>query len=305
MKQSFANIINLLHKQKGHKRVAVVCPDDEHTEYVITRSLQEGIADFVLIAQEGHTTRTERIQLLHPEGTEVLTAATQEEAAGMGVALVREGRADVLMKGTINTDKLLRAVLNKEHGLLPQGRVLSHVTAAQIPTYHKLLLFSDAAVIPQPSLEQMESILACNIGICHRLGIEEPRVALIHCNEKENEKFPHTLSYRTIKERQSRDGRYGKALIGGPMDVKTACDMHSGMVKGIQSPVVGNADVLLFSNIEAGNTFYKTLSLFAHADMAGMLTGTVAPVVLPSRADSDESKYYSLVLACVVGGEAN
>jgi len=208
----------------------------------------------------------------------------------------------VLMKGIINTDNLLRAVLNKEHGLLPKGHILSHVTVAEIPTYNKLLFFSDAAVIPRPTLDHFDAMIRYNLDVCRRMGIDTPRVALIHCTEKVNEKFPHTLDYVTLKER-AEAGEYGDMFLDGPMDAKTACDAHSGEVKGISSPVVGHADMLIFPNIESSNTFYKAISLFGQACMAGMLTGTTAPVVLPSRADSDNSKYYSLVLACTMAGE--
>lgn len=117
---------------------------------------------------------------------------------------------------------------------------------------------------------------------------------------KVNEKFPHTLDYVQLKE-EARAGKFGAAFIDGPMDAKTACDSHSGEIKGLSSPVVGNADIMIFPNIESGNTFYKTLSLFGDANMAGMLTGTVAPVVVPSRSDSGNSKFYSLALACLAG----
>jgi phosphate butyryltransferase len=143
-------------------------------------------------------------------------------------------------------------------------------------------------------------MIANDLALCRTLGCEEPRVALIHCTEKINEKFPHTLSYVELKK-EAQEGRFGKVFIDGPMDAKTACDKHSGEIKGLSSPVVGNADILIFPNIESGNTFYKTLSLFGDANMAGMLTGTIAPVVVPSRSDSGNSKYYSLVLACLAG----
>ena len=204
------------------------------------------------------------------------------------------------MKGLINTDNLLRAVLHKEKGLLPPGGVLSHVAVAQIPLYHKLLFFSDAAVIPKPTLDQFRAMIMNDIAICNRLGMEEPRVALIHCSEKVNAKFPHTIFYTELKKEAS-EGKMGKVYIDGPMDAKTACDAHSGEIKGMSSPVIGNADIMIFPNIESGNTFYKTLSLFGDANMAGMLTGTIAPVVVPSRSDSGNSKYYSLVLACLAG----
>ena len=130
----------------------------------------------------------------------------------------------------------------------------------------------------------------------HRTGM--PSIALTHCTEKTSEKFPITISYQEVKK-YAAEGRYGNVCIDGPMDVKTACDAESGAIKGIASPVVGNADILIFPDIEAGNTFYKTLTYFAHATVTGMLAGTTAPVVVTSRADSADSKFYSLAVACL------
>ena len=296
--QDFSSLVSRLRALKERKRVVVVFPNDPHTEYDIIRSLREGFADFLLVADTPHLLNAEYIRNQYPDHVRVFEASSPDKAAQEGVLLVKEGHADVLMKGIINTDNLLRAVLNKEYGLLPKGNVLSHITAAQIPTYNKLLFFSEAAVIPRPTLEQFDAMIRYNVAVCRQMGIETPRVALIHCTEKVNEKFPHTLDYVALKER-AEAGAYGDMYLDGPMDAKTACDAHSGEVKGISSPVVGHADMLIFPNIESGNTFYKTLSLFGDANMAGMLQGTTAPVVVPSRADSGNSKFYSLALACV------
>ena len=296
--QDFSSLVSRLRAMKARKRVVVVCPNDPHTEYVIIRSLREGFADFLLVADTPHLINAEYIRNQYPDHVKVFEASSPDVAAQEGVLLVREGHADVLMKGIINTDNLLRAVLNKEHGLLPKGRVLSHVTVAEIPTYKKLLFFSDAAVIPSPTLEQFDAMIRYNVAVCRKLGIDTPRIALIHCTEKVSEKFPFSLDYVTLKER-AEAGDYGEVYLDGPMDVKTACDAHSGEVKGISSPVVGHADMVLFPNIIASNTFYKTLALFGDANMAAVLQGTTVPVVVPSRADSGNSKFYSLALACV------
>ena len=301
MSLTFDQLITRLHNQERRKLIAVVCPNDGHTLHVIQRSLEEGIADFALVVEEAHREAAEKIQFEYPDRVTLFSAEDTVDAARLAVSLVHKGKADVLMKGTLNTDVLLRAVLNKEEGLLPPGSVLSHITVAQLPTYHKLLLFSDAAVVPRPRVSHFEAMLRYDLKVCNRLGINEPQVALIHCTEKINGKFPHTLGYVILKER-ARKGQYGSVQIDGPMDAKTACDPHSAEVKGIESSVVGNADLLIFPNIESSNTFYKAISLFGQACMAGMLTGTSAPVVLPSRADSDDSKYYSLVLACTMAG---
>lgn len=298
--RSFDGLVARFRSGADRKRVAVVCPDDVHTMYVIDRCLNEELADMVLVTAGGDLSHFHELKERFQERVDIVEAADKDEAARIGVGLVHNGRADVVMKGNINTDNLLRAVLDKEHGILPKGQVLSHVTVAEIPGYSRLLLFSDAAVIPSPTLEQFDAIIRYDLNVCRRLGHEEPKVALIHFTEKVNPKFPYTLDYETLKARAG-EGQYGAMSLGGPMDVKTACCAESGEIKGISSPVVGKADVLVFPDLAASNTFYKTVSLFAKARMAGMVTGTSAPVVVPSRADSAESKFYSLALACVAG----
>lgn len=300
--RTLTQMVHSLRARGIRRRVAVVCPKDSHTEYVIIRALREEIAEFLLVSDTADMEMAYHLRMASPDFVRVYKAETPDAAAALAVELVRTGEADILMKGLINTDNLLRAVLNKEKGLLPSGGVLSHVAVAQVPLYHKLLFFSDAAVIPRPTLDQFRAMIMADVALCRKLGSEQPRVALIHCTEKINEKFPHTISYVQLKE-EALQGKLGSVFVDGPMDAKTACDAHSGQIKGLASPVVGNADIMIFPNIESGNTFYKTLSLFGDANMAGMLTGTIAPVVVPSRADSGNSKYYSLALACLAGNE--
>ncbi|NPD91018.1 phosphate acyltransferase [Xylanibacter muris] len=296
--KDFNDLINHLRLLPQRKRVALVCPDDSHTDYVITRVIAEGLADLLLVAGGKCSSVAVELAKDYPDRVALVVEPNADSAARRAVAAVRAGNADVLMKGTINTDNLLRAVLDKECGLLEKGCVLSHISVAQIPGYGRLILFSDAAVIPRPTEEQFEAIVGYGTDVCRRIGIEQPKVALIHCTEKVNEKFPHTLYYDSLK-RKAAAGLWGDILMGGPMDVKTACDAESGELKGIVTPVTGCADMMVFPNIESGNVFYKAVSLFARAEMAGMLCGTVAPVVVASRADTGDSKLYSLALACL------
>lgn len=279
--------------------VAVACPADAHTEEVIERSISEEFAKFILVAVEQNATVAERLHAKYPDRTAIILATDVDDASRKAVAEVRQGRAQVLMKGTVNTDNLLRAVLNKECGLLEKGHVLTHIAVAEIPGLQRLLFFTDAAVIPYPTTEQFHAQLGYVADTYRSVtGNDCPRVALTHCTEKVSEKFPLTLSYEELKK-EAREGAFGSIEVDGPMDVKTACDAESGAIKGIASPVVGNADILIFPDIEAGNTFYKAITLFAKATVAGMLAGTTAPVVVTSRADTVESKFYSLATACM------
>lgn len=300
MKQikNFSSLTAHLKKLEARKRVVAVWPSDKNTEEAISRVLHEGWADFILV---GPSNILDTFQSLKQYGTRVSVVGVSDcdEAAREAVRIVRDGGGDVVMKGLINTDNLLRAVLNKETGLLPRGKVLTHLTAMQGGRYGKFLFFSDAAVIPSPTLEQRVAMVRYAVDICRAFGVERPRVALIHYSEKINPKFPVTTEYAEIK-RLAAAGEFGDAVVDGPMDVKTACDAESAKIKGIASAIDGQADALIFPDLEAANVFYKTMTLFCKADNAGILRGPIAPVVLPSRSDSAISKYYSLAVACLI-----
>lgn len=277
--------------------MALACPHDDHTLQVIAKALDTGFANFVLTLGKPMGEVLADIVERNPDEVDIVSCQDDVDAARKAVEIVRRHEADILMKGSLNTDVLLRAALDKENGILERGKVMTHIAMAQVPGYGKLLMFSDAAVIPRPTLEQFDAIVGYCADACHRLGIARPCIALTHFTEKTNPKFENTIHYQEIN-RRAEAGAYGDVVVGGPMDVKTACDAESGQIKGISSPVVGNADVIVFPNIESGNTFYKTISLFANATTAGWLVGTEVPVVVSSRADTVESKFYSLAFAC-------
>ena len=227
-----------------------------------------------------------------------LTTGDPQRSADEAVQLVRNGEADVIMKGIINTDVLLRAVLNKEHGLLPKGNVLTHLSAIYLPMLGRIILMGDPAVIPYPTLEQREAMIRYTVKLAAAYGIEEPRIALIHCTEKVSEKFPLTLDYVQLIEKSKR-GEFGKAIVDGPTDLKCAICKESADIKGIVSPLEGRADMLMMPDIEAGNVFYKTLTAFTDAQLAVGLMGAACPISLTSRSDSMETKLNSLAMACL------
>lgn len=204
--RDFAQMTAHLQSLSHRKRVVVVCPNDPHTEYAVSRALEEGIADFVLVADARFAAHAEEMRSRCPEHVDVLVVATPDEAAALAVKIVREQKADILMKGLINTDNLLRAVLNKETGILPKGEVLTHVTVAHVPTYPKLLIFSDAAVIPRPTLAQFKAMIRYAVGVAHCCGVEEPRIALLHCSEK-NQREVSPYARLCCPEGMCRPGR--------------------------------------------------------------------------------------------------
>ncbi len=294
---TFTQMVEHLKVTGKRKRIAIVCPYDDATIDAAIRVLTDGIAELILVGDSRLSTSLPRALTSSPLVQVVITNNT-DEIAPTAVKLIRNGEADVLMKGLINTDNFLHAILNKECGLLHQGQLLTHLSVAQLPGYSKLLFFSDVAVIPYPTLQQRVDTIKYDVTTCRKLGIAKPKVALIHFTEKVSPKFQNSVDYTQLIE-MGQTGEFGNIDIAGPMDVKTACDAHSADVKGITSSVCGHADLLIFPNIESGNTFYKTITLFGQATIAGILQGTMCPVILASRSDSADSKYYSIALACI------
>lgn len=281
------------------RRITVVNPSDHCSIEAIKMALDAKIAQFLLVGD--HNLRNALpADVISSEATRIIETESSEPdiMSAVAVETIRSGNADILMKGLVSTDNYLRAILNKEHGLLPKGNVLTHLSVAELPGYHKLLFFSDVAVIPYPTLAQRVETIKYDLATCRKFGIDCPKIALIHFTEKVNEKFPNSVDYVAL-EKMASAGDFGNVEIGGPMDVKTACDKHSADIKGITSPVCGDSDLLIFPNIESGNTFYKTITLFGNATIAGMLQGAMCPIILPSRSDSPQSKLNSVLLACI------
>ena len=290
--ENFEELVAYLAGGMEPKRVAVVCPYDESTQGAVQKAMDEGFIKPILVGDP-------KLMGGAPKDVPRLRATDDDDAAAKAVELVRQGMADVLMKGMLNTDNLLRAVLNKETGILQKGKVLTHLTCAQMPQYDKLLFMSDVAVIPQPTKEQREQQLRYLLRLCRSMGIKEPGVSLLNCSEKVDERhFPHTVEYRELVDR-AKKGDFGACIVDGPLDLKTSLSGRALKKKGLSSPLRGHADALIFPDIQAGNVFYKTITLFCNATTAAILAGPDVPVVLTSRADDIDSKFYSLALACV------
>lgn len=294
--RSFADMTAHLRSLNRRFRLAVVCGSDDSTVTAVLRAVEEGFAEVFFVGDCEQIAQHPAVQKHGEQWLHYMEAATHEEAAKTAVQMVRNGRADVLMKGLLHTSVLLRAVLNKEWGILPPGQTLTHIAVADMPLYGKLLFFTDAAVIPYPTPEQRAQQVAYLARMLHAFGISKPRIALVHCTETANEKFPHTMTYADLV-RRAKDGEWGELIVDGPLDLRTSCDAVALHVKGIQSPIEGEADALVLPDIESGNVLYKVLPLFAQARIAGTLQGTLAPVVLSSRGDDAEAKFHSLALA--------
>lgn len=296
--KDFESLIQALLSRGTRKKAAIVWPSDPCTREAVAMAIACGAIDAAFVGCRAEVEADPALQD-HKDHYTIVDADTPDTAAALAVEMARNDQADIIMKGMINTDDLLRAVLNKQHGILDPGAVLTHVTATHIPAYPKLLLLCDVAVIPYPTLDQRRAQIKYVIDIARRFGRPEPKIALTHCSEKVDVRhFPFTGDYVTLID-EARAGGFGKCIVDGPLDVKTSLSAAALAKKGLHSPIGGEADAILFPDIEAGNTFYKTITLFADADIAGLLVGAKVPVVLSSRGDSARSKFYSIALAAL------
>ncbi|HEX7772014.1 MAG TPA: phosphate acetyltransferase [Pyrinomonadaceae bacterium] len=219
-------------------------------------------------------------------------------AATKAVELVKEGKAEILMKGSLHTDELMSAIVSREGGLRT-GRRISHVFIMDVPTYHKVLVITDAAINIAPTLEDKADILQNAIDLCIALGLEKPKVAILAAVETVTTKMPATIDAAALCKMAER-GQVKGAILDGPLAFDNAISAQAAETKGIKSVVAGDPDILLAPDLEAGNILAKQLSFLANADSAGMVLGAKVPVILTSRADSVRSKVASCAVAKLV-----
>jgi phosphate butyryltransferase len=297
---SFAELTAHLQSVQQRKRIAVANAVDSHTLDAVQMAVDAGIVEAFLIGDVAAIESPHLFEehVLSPY-IHIIDIPEVREATLEAVRMVKSGEADILMKGLVNTDIILRAILDKEKGLLPHGNVMTYNAALEIPGYHKLVFFSDPAVIPSPDLRQRTAMIKYAIASAHKFGIEKPKVALIHATEVANPKIHYMQDYLDIMD-EWRKGEFGNVIMDGPLDIFLALDSERGGIKNVATPVLGDADILIFPNFESANCFYKGVSLFGGAEMGGLLQGTEKPVVMTSRSESVKSKFYSICIACIL-----
>ncbi len=280
-------------------RIAVAWAQDPNTVGAINRAVKNGFIEAVMIGNRIRINAICRNSGIDPELFTIIDSPGETEASVAAVKLVKTGQADIVMKGLLGTDKFLRAVMDRDDGIMIPGAVLSYVAAVEVPAYHKLLFITDMAVIPFPDLRQKIAMAEYAVEMAAKFGIEQPRVALIGASEKVNPHFPNSSEYQEMRMMAER-GEIKNCIMDGPLDLFLACDKKSLEIKGVDSPVGGEADILLFPSLESSNPFYKGLMLFAGGELAGLIRGTSKPVVLMSRSESEKSKYYCIALSCLM-----
>ncbi|KAF5078105.1 Phosphate acetyltransferase [anaerobic digester metagenome] len=283
-------------RSKSKKRLVAAYAIDEHTIEAVSMAIDMGIIDATLVGDEETIKKVCAAHNINPSKFRIVQEADEMKAATKAVELINGGEGDVLMKGLVSTDKYMRAILNKEKGLLPPKAVLSHVTVVQVPTYHKLLVVGDVAIIPAPDLNQKIAITNYLIKTAHSLGIEKPKVALLAATEQVSAGMQACVDATIISKMGDR-GQIKGALIDGPLALDVAIDKESAQIKKLTGEVAGDADCIMFPNIESGNVFFKACTKLAGGELGAMVMGAKVPCVLTSRGDSVKSKMYSIALA--------
>lgn len=299
MLTSFSQIFEELRNRGSRKRMIAAWGVDGHTIAAASKAIDLGLAEVTLVGDENMIAEACKVENVDMGKFSIVHNPVELQAVAQAVQMIREGQGDFLMKGLCSTDKFLRAVLNKETGLLPPKGTLTHCTTLEIPSYHKLLFVGDVAVIPAPDLKQKQVIMECLVKTAKAIGVEKPKVALIAATEQVLASQPATIDAALLAKMADR-GQIKGCIADGPLALDVAIDQESVDIKGLVSPVAGDADCLLFPNIESGNVFYKANSkLVQGVKQSGILVGAKVPCVLSSRADSIDTKLNSIAVAAM------
>ncbi|KXG78763.1 Phosphate acetyltransferase [Fervidicola ferrireducens] len=295
----FKNFNEMLEKLRNLPplRVSVVQAADAAVLEAVKDACDKGIIEPILVGEK-EKIQKEALKAGFPVKNVEIVDCSPEEAPLTGVRLVHENRADVLMKGLVDTATFMKAVLNPDFGLRT-GELLSHLAAFEVPNFNRIIFVTDGGINIAPTLEEKISILKNAIRALRAIGYTEPKVAVLSAVETVSFKMQSSVDAAILAKMAERNQIKG-ALVDGPLALDNAVSEEAAAHKGIKSPVAGRADLILVPNIETGNALGKSLTFLAGGLMAGIVVGAKAPVVLSSRADSPLSKLMSIVLACLV-----
>ena len=283
---------------KPARRLVLAAAQDHNSLSSVLMAAHDGFIEPILVGDKDAIHNIAAQNNFDLTGVRVVHEPDSEMAIEIAVRMVRSNQADILMKGKVGTSNLLKGVLNKELGLR-SGSLLSHFAIFEVAAYHKLIAVTDVAMNIAPNLQDKIAIVNNSVACLNRLGVEMPKVAVLGAVEMVSENMQATLDAALLSKMNQRD-QIRHCLIDGPLAFDNAISLESATHKGIRSDVAGDTDLLLMPDIEVGNVLYKSLVFFAHAGVAAVILGATAPIVLTSRSDSDQAKYYSIVLAAAI-----
>ncbi len=295
--KTFDEVYELL-KANPKRRLAVAWGVDDHSVCAASMAIDAGFCEATLYGDRKMIEAVCQKEKIDIAKFNIVDIPVEQKAIQEAVTAVHDKNADVLMKGLCSTDKYMRGILNKEWGLLPPKAVLSHISVMQHPNYPKFLVFGDMAVIPQPDFKQKTAILKYIVNVCKSLGVATPKIAAVAATEQMLDGMPACVEAAMLAKMADRGQLPG--LIDGPLALDVAINKEAAAIKKLKSEVAGDADGLLFPNIESGNVFYKSNTMLVPGvRTAAFVAGASAPCVLSSRADSIDTKLNSIALACL------
>ncbi len=288
-----------LAKKAGRKRISVACPYDSHTIEAVERARGLGLVEPVFSGDADKIRKAAECAGVSLGEYEICDVQHDDDALQTACKKVSSGEADILMKGLISSEKYLKAVLNRTSGLISLGNTITHVGVMENRNMDRLIIFGDSAVIPSPDLKQKLQILNSLVTMAKILGNENPKVAFVAATELISTAIAAGQDAAVISKMSER-GQVD-CVVDGPLGLDVAVNREAADIKNVRGAIHGDADCLVFPEIEAGNAFYKANTKLANSTIAAVLSGVKSPVVLTSRADSVDSKFYSITLAMVVG----
>lgn len=287
-------------RRRGPRRLAVAFAQDAHTLHAVYNAWKEGLVNPILFGARDEIVRICTEENVDPSIFEIVNETSDKKCVALAVNAVSTGHADILMKGLVSTDKYMRGILNKDAGLFPPKGTLSHVAVVELPSYHKLLSISDAAVIPAPDFKQKTTLIGYLAQVANVLGVEKPKIACMAPSEQVLPAVPSSTESAILAKMGDR-GQLGNVIVDGPLSLDVALYKDVAEEKKVKgSSVAGDADCLLFANIESANVFFKAATHFGNAEVAAVVVGTKVPCVLTSRGDTATTKLYSIALASLL-----
>lgn len=282
------------------RRAVVAAAHDAHTLQAVFSARRDGLITPILVGEKEKIFSIARAMGEPLEEEQVMEAVGERDCAEKAVALIREGRGDLLIKGMLQTGVMLKAVVSREHGIC-KSKVMSHVAILDVPSYHKLLFITDGGMVVAPNLEQKKHILNNAVEFCRFLGYDNPKAAALCAVETVTASMPETEDAAALKEEWAR-GTFGRCQVEGPISLDLATDREAAQVKGYESPVAGDADILLVPAIAVGNVLGKALYGLAGGEMAGVVLGASVPITVNSRGATAQEKYWSILICAAMGG---
>ncbi|MFH1708906.1 MAG: bifunctional enoyl-CoA hydratase/phosphate acetyltransferase [Planctomycetota bacterium] len=300
---TITELIDRVRREARARTLAVAAPYDAVTLKSAHDAFTAGIARVILFGDRSRIAACAGTEGIPLEGMELRDIAETDKVLAAAVAAANEGAAQMLMKGDVPTSKLMHAVLNGHTGIVPEGRLVSHVGVFHAPAYDRMMLITDAGININPDFERKVQIIRNAITVAHRLGVARPRVALLAAIETVNVgKMPVTVEARLIAK-MGQAGLLGEAFVDGPFALDNAVSAEAARLKNLGGEVAGRADILVAPDIEAGNVLYKAITTFAGLTFASVVVGARVPIVMPSRVDSEQTKLASIALAAYISGK--